>query len=124
MSQTLDEERNIAEGVDDDVVEGNRRIFEDWRFMVVAIAAGLYAAWHMAALTGLSISAMTGIEIPFLPQFPMETWNFRIAHVAGALILGFLFYAPNAFPETESEETHKLGLTSGPGPAQAGPGPT
>ncbi len=105
-----DDERNIAEGVDEDVVEDNRRIFEDWRYMTVAVAAGLYAAFHMAALTGLSISSVTGIEIPYLPRFPMETWNFRIVHVAGALILGFLFYAPTAFPEDESGETRMLGL--------------
>ncbi|RYH00871.1 TRAP transporter permease [Salipiger sp. IMCC34102] len=99
----------IAEGVDEDIAEGNRRIFTDWRYMVVAWAAGLYAAFHMAALTGLSISSATGIDIPFLPQFPMETWNFRIVHVAGALILGFLFYAPNAFPEDPRGETPMLG---------------
>lgn len=111
MSQkTLDEERNIAEGVDDEVVEGNRRVFEGWRFTVVAVAAGLYAAFHMAALTGLSISSMTGVSIGFLPTFPMETWNFRIVHVAGALILGFLLYAPNAFAEKTSDETRATGL--------------
>ncbi|ETX13907.1 C4-dicarboxylate ABC transporter permease [Roseivivax halodurans JCM 10272] len=111
MSQTtLDEERNIAAGVDDEVVEGNRRVFEGWRFTTVAVAAGLYAAFHMAALTGLSISSMTGIDLPFLPTFPMETWNFRIVHVAGALILGFLFYAPNAFPENERGETRLIGI--------------
>lgn len=104
-----DNERNIAEGVDEDVVEDNRRIFENWRYIVVAAAAGLYAAFHMAALTGLSINAVTGIDIPYLPRFPMETWNFRIVHVAGALILGYLFYAPTAFPDNASGETRALG---------------
>ncbi|ETA50310.1 TRAP transporter permease [Ponticoccus alexandrii] len=111
MSQTtIDEERNIAEGVDDEVVEGNRRVFEGWRFTAIAVAAGLYAAFHMAALTGLSISSLTGINLPFLPTFPMETWNFRIVHVAGALILGFLLYAPNAFPNDSTGETRTIGL--------------
>ena len=29
----------------------------------------------------------------------METWNFRIVHVAGALILGFVLYSARAFPD-------------------------
>ena len=46
-------------------------------------------------LMTLGIKAMTGglVDIPFLPDFPIETWNFRIAHVAGALILGFLMFS-------------------------------
>ena len=63
----------------------------------------LYAAFHMAALNGVSISEWTGIEMPFLPTFPMETWNFRIVHIAGALVLGFLLFARADFPEEEGE---------------------
>jgi hypothetical protein len=51
----------------------------------------------MLALNGVSISDWTGIEMPFLPQFPMETWNFRIVHIAGALALGFLLFSAHAF---------------------------
>ncbi len=51
----------------------------------------------MAALNGVSIYEWTGVRIPFLPQFPMETWNFRIVHIAGALVLGFLLFAAYAF---------------------------
>jgi TRAP transporter 4TM/12TM fusion protein len=53
----------------------------------------------MAALNGLSIENMTGIELAFLPQFPMETWNFRIVHIAGALALGFLLFSAHTFSE-------------------------
>jgi TRAP transporter 4TM/12TM fusion protein len=63
----------------------------------VALFATVYAAFHMVALNGLSISGMTGIELGFLPRFPLETWNFRIVHIAGALALGFLLFAPRAF---------------------------
>ncbi|PWR02235.1 C4-dicarboxylate ABC transporter permease [Meridianimarinicoccus roseus] len=92
------DEHMIADGVDDEAVEANRRIFEGSTFWAMAALATLYAMFHMAALNGLSISALTGIELPFLPQFPMETWNFRIVHVAGALVLGFLMYAAADFP--------------------------
>ncbi len=45
----------IAEGVDDEPVEGNRRVFTGWRMTLVATLAALYALFHMAALNGWSI---------------------------------------------------------------------
>ena len=76
-------------------IAANQRRFDGWRARLMAWAAGLYAAFHLAALNGLSIAGMTGglIDLPFLPSFPVETWNFRIVHVAGALALGYLLYA-------------------------------
>ena len=88
---TQAEEAVIADGIDEEPVENNRRSFDGWRMQAVAGFAALYALFHMAALNGVSISDYTGITIPFLPQFPMETWNFRIVHIAGALALGFAF---------------------------------
>ncbi|MEM8572627.1 MAG: TRAP transporter large permease subunit, partial [Pseudomonadota bacterium] len=99
----------IAEDVDVEPIEANRRLFEGWRATVIVTAATLYAAFHMAALNGLSISALTGIDIPFLPQFPMETWNFRIVHVAGALALGFAMFAASKFSADERRDTPLLG---------------
>ena len=98
----------IAEGVDDEPVEANRRDYAGWRLTVVAWFAGLYAAFHMAALNGLSIERWTGIELPLLPTFPMETWNFRIVHVAGALLLGFVLFAGRAFAEDPRKATRAL----------------
>ncbi|SFP04794.1 TRAP transporter permease [Tranquillimonas alkanivorans] len=89
----------IADGVDDEAIETNRRLYQGWRFYAVSALATIYAAFHMAALNGVSISDWTGIEIPFLPTFPMETWNFRIVHVAGALFLGFILFASTAFDD-------------------------
>lgn len=82
----------VSEGADEEPVEANRRLFTHWRFALVASLTALYAAFHMAALNGLSLSAMTGIELSFLPSFPLETWNFRLVHVAGALFLGFMIF--------------------------------
>jgi len=89
-----DDEPVVAEGIDDETVEANRRLFTGWRSILIASLAAVYAAFHMAALNGLSLSGMTGIELPFLPSFPLETWNFRIVHVAGALFLGFMMFGP------------------------------
>ena len=102
----------VAEGVDDEPVEANRRDFVGRNYLIIAGLAALYAAFHMAALNGVSISDWTGLEIPFLPTFPMETWNFRIVHVAGALFLGFLLFAAGTdFPEP-GEETALTRLAS------------
>ena len=88
--------------VDEEPVEPNRRLFEGWRGWTVFAAAALYAAFHMAALNGLSIRDLTGVRVPYLPNFPMETWNFRIVHVAGALMLGFALFAGRPFGDRET----------------------
>ncbi len=106
------DEHLIAEGVDEEPVESNRRLFEGRSLLFIATFSALYAAFHMAALNGLSISEWTGINIPFLPSFPMETWNFRIVHVAGALALGFLLYAGHSFPDDATRETRALAYVS------------
>ncbi len=116
MSETAakpaDDEHLIAHGVDEEPVEINRRLFKGRSLVFVTVFAALYAAFHMAALNGLSISDWTGIEIPFLPTFPMETWNFRIVHVAGALALGFLVFAGSVHFPKEGGETRVLGYAA------------
>ncbi|MFK7791448.1 MAG: TRAP transporter permease [Devosiaceae bacterium] len=102
----------LADGVDDEPVEGNRRLFEGNGLKVIAFVSAFYAAFHMAALNGVSISDWTGIDIPFLPRFPLETWNFRILHVAGALVLGFLLYAGGSFSSESKKPTTSLGYLS------------
>jgi TRAP transporter 4TM/12TM fusion protein len=110
-SETHATDQVLAEGVDEDPIEGNRRLFEGRAYLVVASLATLYAAFHMLALNGVSISDWTGIEIPFLPQFPLETWNFRIVHIAGALALGFLLFSAHAFhPDAPHKETRLVTL--------------
>jgi len=103
----LEDEHLIAEGVDAEPVESNRRLYEGKAFLFVATIAGLYAAFHMFALNGVSIAALTAgvIDLPFLPTFPMETWNFRIVHVAGALAIGFIMFSARNFVAAPTRET-------------------
>ncbi|MCL7464845.1 TRAP transporter fused permease subunit [Phaeovulum sp. NW3] len=98
-TQSQDDELIIAQGVDEEPVESNRRLFEGRMLLAVSVIAGLYAFFHLAALNGLSISRMTGgaVNLPFLPRLPMETWNFRIVHIAGALLLGFTLFSATRF---------------------------
>ena len=93
----------LADGVDDEPAEKNRRLFEGKFGLTIAAFAAVYAAFHMLALNGVSLSSMTGIDLPFLPQFPLETWNFRIIHIAGALALGFLVFASHSFSSAHEE---------------------
>ncbi|MEO1746028.1 MAG: TRAP transporter fused permease subunit [Pseudomonadota bacterium] len=97
----------LAEGVDDEPVETNRRMFHGRAAILVATISGIYAAFHMIALNGVSISAWTGVTIPLLPTFPMETWNFRIIHIAGALALGFVLFSGASFA-TDTKPATKL----------------
>ncbi|WP_424964590.1 TRAP transporter permease [Dinoroseobacter sp. S375] len=102
----------IADGVDEEPTEANRRLFEGRNFILISAFAALYAAFHMAALNGLSISEWTGVTIPFLPTFPLETWNFRIVHIAGALALGFLLFSARTDFPGPGKETPMLGYVA------------
>ncbi|MEP1354624.1 MAG: TRAP transporter fused permease subunit [Tateyamaria sp.] len=184
----------LADGVDEEPIESNRRLYTGWAYLLVATISLLYAAFHMAALNGVSISGMIatpaslqatsseadataafqalraslgtdgegfegnstrrlvklaedtaatasnsaeinanvaaltsandaaseanaqarslqrawGERLWFLPQFPLETWNFRIVHIAGALVLGFaLFAAQTHGPATGTPRQNK-----------------
>lgn len=98
----------LAQGVDEEPVESNRRQFRGFLMWLASVSAGVYAFMHVAALNGLSLSGMSMglLDFAFLPSMPLETWNFRIAHVAGALALGFLIFSGARF----TEQTNRLSL--------------
>ena len=182
--QTSQTGQVLAEGVDEEPIEGNHRLFAGRAYVVIAVMAFFYAAFHMAALNGLSVSGLiaspwsvqaslaerktqasfedlrrtlgpageafggnsmrrllalaqevaqtadnadeiaaltASIEtaqaeaaalrhtardiksrwadrLPMLPTLPMEPWNFRMIHIAGALVLGFALFAAHGFP--------------------------
>jgi len=106
----------IVEGVDQEPVESNRRLFTGVSLTVIATVMAVYAFFHVAALNGLSLSAMTWgvLDFEFLPSMPLETWNFRIVHLAGALGLGFLIYAGCGFPTSTQKESRWIDWLSIP----------
>ena len=81
----------LAEGVDEEVVESNRRLFTGWQWMLFAGVAIAYSLFHPITLNVL----------------PMETWTYRIIHVAGALILGFGLFTGARFASDASDESPK-----------------
>ncbi len=82
----------VAAGTDDEPIPGNRRVFSGWRLWLAGGFAAAYAFWHVYTLN----------------VAPMETWAFRISHVMGALILGFLIFAAQHFPH-QRPETRRAG---------------
>ncbi|SDG45195.1 TRAP transporter, 4TM/12TM fusion protein [Onishia taeanensis] len=73
----------LAQGVDEDVIEANRRLFTGWQWWLFGIAAVLYSTFHLVSLN----------------VYPLETWSFRIVHICGALVLGYGLYAGTRFAD-------------------------
>ena len=71
----------LADGVDEEAVEANRRLFDGWLFWAVAAMAVVYSSFHLYTLN----------------IAPLETWTFRIIHVCGALVLGYVLYSGTQF---------------------------
>lgn len=80
-----DDDHILAHDVDEEPVEANRRLFEGWLLKFVTLLTIGYSSFH---LYSLNIA-------------PMETWSYRIVHVAGALVLGFILYAGARFVSSE-----------------------
>ncbi|WP_417565942.1 TRAP transporter permease [Marinobacter sp.] len=80
-----DDDHILAHDVDEEPVEANRRLFEGWLLKFVTLLTIGYSSFH---LYSLNIA-------------PMETWSYRIVHVAGALVLGFILYAGARFVSHE-----------------------
>ncbi|QNU63544.1 TRAP transporter permease [Halomonas sp. ATBC28] len=78
---------SIADGVDEDVVEPNRRLFTGWQFLLFAALAIAYSSFHLISLN----------------VYPMETWSFRIVHIAGALILGYGLFSGARFADDDHQ---------------------
>ena len=63
----------LAEGVDEEIIESNRRLFTGWQWALFAAMAVVYSLFHLVVLNAI----------------PLETWSYRILHISGALVLGF-----------------------------------
>jgi len=82
---TVNEDHVLAHNVDEEPVEANRRLYTGLLLKFVVLLAIAYSAFHLYTL---NVS-------------PMETWSFRIVHVAGALVLGFILFAGARFVSGE-----------------------
>lgn len=83
-----EDDHMLAHNVDEEPVEGNRRLFEGGMLKFVALLAIAYSSFHLYTLN----------------IAPLETWSYRIIHVAGALVLGFILFAGARFVSAEEGE--------------------
>ncbi|MDI5891041.1 TRAP transporter permease [Halomonas rhizosphaerae] len=79
----------VVEGVDEEAVESNRRLYTGWQWLLFATLAITYSGFHLVSLN----------------VYPMETWSFRIVHIAGALILGYGLYAGTRFADEDQRRS-------------------
>ena len=86
-----DSAKVLAEGVDEEIIESNRRIFTGWQWALFAAMAVVYSLFHLAVLNA----------------FPLETWSYRIIHITGALILGFGLFTGARFASNGSATAPK-----------------
>ncbi len=81
-----DDASEIAKGVDAEVVISNQRLFVGNMHLVIAALCIGYTAFH---LWSMNVS-------------PLETWIYRLSHVAGGLALAFLVYSARIFGQEDA----------------------
>lgn len=80
-TESVDSERVLVDTDVDEPVGTNERRFIGWQSTAIAIACAVYTAWHLVVLN----------------YWPVETWTYRIMHIAGGLILGFFLVSAASF---------------------------
>jgi len=76
-------EANLAAGADAEPIAANQRV--------------LTGRWGIAIIVLCIV--YTGFHIGVMNLYPLETWTYRLIHVAGGLGLGFLLFSSSTFPD-------------------------
>lgn len=76
-----------TEDVDRDIVMPNQRIFSGWMSVLFIVVTIAYALFHIVSLN----------------IYPLESWTYRIIHVAGAVGIGFILYSSRTFKDHGSD---------------------
>ncbi len=82
----------IAEGVDDEVISSNQRVFGGNLGLLMAALCVLYTSFHILVMN----------------LYPLEPWVYRLLHVGGGLALGFVLYAARPLPESGADSALSL----------------
>ncbi|WP_108501210.1 TRAP transporter permease [Paracoccus indicus] len=75
----------IAQGVDDEPMAPNQRDARARAGLIIAILCAAYTVFHLTVMV----------------VYPLETWAYRMIHVCGGLVIGFLTYSAL----TQTDET-------------------
>lgn len=82
-SVEIHDKDNIAAGVDAEIVVANQRVFGGNLGLIFAAACVIYTVFHIGVMN----------------LYPLETWTYRLIHVAGGLALGFVFFSARNFTQ-------------------------
>ncbi len=92
---SLIEQETAKANVDKEPTSGNQRVFAGKSHWLIAILCVAYTAFHLLVMN----------------VYPLETWSYRLSHVGGGLLLGFLLYGASGLTD---------GTTSKMSPASKG----
>ncbi|MGE4373921.1 MAG: TRAP transporter permease [Xanthobacter sp.] len=84
----------IAQGVDEEPLASNQRDPKARMGLLLAVLCALYAAFHIFVMN----------------VYPLETWTYRMLHLSGGLIIGFLTYSALSQSEDASPVTRRSPL--------------
>ncbi len=82
----------LTKQVDAEIISVNQRV------------PGGVTAWFVVALCIL----YTGFHVGVMNLYPLETWTYRLIHVGGGLVLGFLLYSGTSLPAAGSAQEPSL----------------
>lgn len=80
-------EKAIASGVDNEIFSGNQRKPMGSVGLLIAAMCIAYTAFHIGVMN----------------LYPLETWTYRLLHVGGGLVIGFLLFSSLTFEEIEAD---------------------
>ncbi|MFN4167101.1 MAG: TRAP transporter permease [Pannonibacter phragmitetus] len=72
----------LAQNVDEEPVASNQRLHGSWINLTITVLCIAYTAFHIGVMN----------------LYPLETWTYRLIHVCGGLLLGFLIYSAVQLP--------------------------
>ena len=78
----------VASRVDEEPLGHNQRDFHGRRALIVVVLCIAYTVFHVAVMN----------------LYPLETWTYRLIHVTGALVLGFLLFAATTIEDGAAPE--------------------
>ncbi len=106
-SQTAPAETdNIADGVDNEIVTSNQRVFAGVVGLVVTALCILYTVFHVGAMNGLHDRITDFLGLPSVDL--TEPWRYRLVHVAGGLALGFLLFSARALHDDSQDAPYSV----------------
>ncbi|SNT02441.1 TRAP transporter permease [Tropicimonas sediminicola] len=92
--ESLVEQAAATSRVDDEPTTANQRQPAGYRHWIIAWACVAYSVFHLLVMN----------------VYPLETWTYRLTHVGGGLVLGFLLYGATAMSDAATTRRSALSV--------------